>query len=85
MSSISRRRLQLTAAEPDEIGEAGMSAHRNAVVAGEANRLPHDAGIARMKSTGDVRRRDAAHHAASAPSCHAPNDSPTSLLRSMEA
>ena len=50
---------------------------------GQPYRLAHHARIAGMEATGDVRRADAAHDVRIGADPVAPNDSPTSLFKSI--
>ncbi len=51
----------IAAAEPDEVGQARMRAHRDASVAGHADGVAHHNGIAGVIAAGDVRGADALH------------------------
>ena len=59
--NLPRRCPNLSSSESSEVRKPGVSTHRNTVLSSQRNRLAHDPWVARVKPTGDVRRRNGGH------------------------
>jgi hypothetical protein len=59
--NLTRRRSNVSSAEPNQVGKSRVGTHRNAMLPSQSDRLAHDPGVARVKSARDAGRCNGRH------------------------